>query len=124
MLVEADGARGKSFKTPAAHEPVIPGATTLVVIVMGIGAIGRPIAEKCHRPELVAELAGLSIDDVLDVDAAVRVATHPDGVLRAVPEGAQVVVALTPGPGEAMAHRAVLADRLGDCARIDRVVMI
>lgn len=95
VLVEADGARGKSFKTPAEHEPVIPAATTVVVIVFGIDAIGRPIGEMCHRPQLVAALAGLAVGDVLDAEAVFRVVTHPEGVMRSVPPGARVVVAVT-----------------------------
>lgn len=122
VLVEADGARGRSFKTPAEHEPVIPSTTTLVVIVVGADAIGRPIAEKCHRPELVAKLAGLSVHDTLDVDAAVRVLTHPEGLLRAVPAGARVVGVVT--KAEPGGVGALLVSALARSERMQRVVMV
>ncbi len=123
VLVEADGARGRSFKTPAEHEPVIPAATTLVVIVVGADALDRPIAERCHRPELVASLAGLEVGDPLDVDAAVRVLIHPSGVLRAIPLLARVVVAVTKVDA-APDGAAVLQRRLGATAAFDRIVAI
>ncbi|MCA9941277.1 MAG: EF2563 family selenium-dependent molybdenum hydroxylase system protein, partial [Anaerolineales bacterium] len=44
VLVEADGSRRRPCKAPAAHEPAIPAQTTLVVPVVGISAIGQPVA--------------------------------------------------------------------------------
>ena len=41
VIVEADGARSMSVKAPAEHEPVIPSRSTLVVIVVGIDAVGN-----------------------------------------------------------------------------------
>ncbi len=124
VLVEADGARGKSFKSPTAHEPVIPAAATLVVIVVGIDAIGRPIIEGCHRPELVAKLAGLSVDDELDVDAAVRVLTHPDGVMRSVPENARIAVAVTKVSASTEGDAKAMAAALTGRARIERCALL
>ena len=45
VVVEADGARGRSLKVPAPHEPVIPSSTTVVVGTLGHfdrGRGGRP----------------------------------------------------------------------------------
>lgn len=95
VLVEADGARGRSFKTPAAHEPVIPATATVVVIVVGVDAIGRPIAKACHRPHLVARLAGVEPTQVLDVETAAEVLLHPHGFRQAIPPGARLGVAIT-----------------------------
>ncbi len=95
VLIEADGARRRPFKAPGAHEPVVPDGATLVVIVMGMDAIGRRIDDVCHRPERVAALAGCDRGDVLDVPAALRVLAHPDGFLESVPQRAQVAVAIT-----------------------------
>jgi probable selenium-dependent hydroxylase accessory protein YqeC len=124
VLVEADGARGRSFKTPAEHEPVIPAASTLVVIVMGIDAIGHPIRKVCHRPELVATLAGLRVDDALDIDAVVRVLRHPDGVMRAVPEGARVAVAVTKVSTARRSDAEALATALLATPRIERCALV
>ena len=95
LLVEADGANRLPFKAPGAGEPVIPRRTTLVAIVAGTDAIGRPIGEACHRPERVAALTGRSLDGVLRAEDAARVLGHPDGGLKGVPSGARVVALLT-----------------------------
>ena len=59
VLVEADGSKGKPVKFPAAHEPVIPDGTDVIVIVMGFFAIGQTIAQACHRPDLVCRCLGV-----------------------------------------------------------------
>jgi probable selenium-dependent hydroxylase accessory protein YqeC len=124
VLVEADGARGQSFKTPADHEPVIPSATTLVVIVVGCDAIGRPIAEKCHRPELVAALAGKEANESLDIETMLCVMTHPAGVLRAVPDAARVMVALTKAHEARAGEVAELKGRIDGSGRFERCVVV
>jgi probable selenium-dependent hydroxylase accessory protein YqeC len=70
ILVEADGARGRSLKLPASHEPVLPSATTLLVVLAGLDVLGRPLdAERVHRLEQVIEVcrrpAGTAIDSEL-----------------------------------------------------------
>ena len=95
VLVEADGARGRSFKAPARHEPVIPEAATVVVVVFGADAFGRSIDGEAHRPELVAALAGCELGDVITPEVAATVLGHHDGGLRGVPVGARTVVAIT-----------------------------
>ena len=46
VVVEADGSRKRPFKAPAGHEPVIPGATTLLIACIGASAFAQPIAES------------------------------------------------------------------------------
>ncbi len=125
LLAEADGARGRSFKAPAPHEPVIPAAATLVVVVAGIDAIGRTIAEVAHRPERVAALTGRRPDDVVRPADMAHVLSDPQGGRRGVPAGARVVVALTKvSPGSDADAAAAIADRLKTDPNIDRVVTI
>ncbi|MCH8991199.1 MAG: putative selenium-dependent hydroxylase accessory protein YqeC, partial [Acidobacteria bacterium] len=75
ILVEADGARGRSLKAPSQFEPVIPSASTVVVIVTGIDAIGRSIATACHRPERVAAILGRPLTYHLGARDVARVLT-------------------------------------------------
>ena len=56
VLVESDGSRGLPAKAPAAHEPVLPQGCTHVLAIFGLDAIGRPLCEIAHRPQLVADL--------------------------------------------------------------------
>jgi len=59
VVNEADGARMMPFKAPADHEPVLASTTTLLVVVIGLDALGQPIDEMhMHRPERIAALTG------------------------------------------------------------------
>lgn len=59
LLIEADGARSRSLKSPASHEPVIPPSTTLTVAIAGLDALGQFLDEKTvHRLEEVCRLTG------------------------------------------------------------------
>ena len=102
LVVEADGARRRPFKAPAAYEPVVPAAATLVLSVIGADAIGGLIDRCCHRPQLVAALAGCEPGDELTPTRAARVLLHPEGNRASVPSAARFVVALTKvGPDRA-----------------------
>lgn len=95
ILVEADGAARKPLKAPAAHEPVIPAATTLVVAVVGLSVVGRTLAAAAvHRPELAARVAGVSMGEIVTPGLVARVIVHPDGLARGVPPGARFIAVL------------------------------
>ncbi|MCH8155661.1 MAG: putative selenium-dependent hydroxylase accessory protein YqeC, partial [Proteobacteria bacterium] len=59
LLAEADGARGRPFKAPASHEPVIPTGATLVVVVAGIAWFVYPTisawVDRVRLPEVEVE---------------------------------------------------------------------
>jgi molybdenum cofactor cytidylyltransferase len=93
ILNEADGSRMRPFKAPAAHEPVIPVETTLVVPVVGADIFGKPLdADHVHRPELVSALSGAPLGTTITPEIVARVLAHPEGGRKAVPAGARVVV--------------------------------
>jgi len=93
LLNEADGSRMRPFKAPAAHEPVIPVETTLVVPVVGADVFGRPLdAEHVHRPELVSALSGAPLGAPITPEIVASVLAHPHGGRKNVPAGARVVV--------------------------------
>jgi probable selenium-dependent hydroxylase accessory protein YqeC len=95
LLNEADGSRMLPFKAPAAHEPVIPGDTTLVVPMVGADVFGQPLDDKhVHRPEVVAALSGATVGDRITPEIVARTLAHPDGGRKGVPEGARVVVVI------------------------------
>jgi len=57
LLVEADGAAGRSLKAPREDEPVLPENTSLLVPVVGIDVLGSPLDEQhVFRAELAARL--------------------------------------------------------------------
>ncbi len=92
VIVEADGARGRPFKAPGALEPVVPTSTTVLVSVIGATALGRVIADQCHRPLRVAALAGCRPSERLTPERAAAVLLHPLGGSRALPTGARQAV--------------------------------
>jgi molybdenum cofactor cytidylyltransferase len=93
VLVEADGSRMRPIKAPAAHEPVIPSGTTLVVPVVGIDALDGRFSQVTHRPELAEALLQYSVSgDQLSVLDVARLLTHPQGGLKEVPANARVIV--------------------------------
>ena len=99
VAVEADGSRGRPFKAPGVHEPVIPEGVDVVAAVIGAGVLGRPLDERSvHRPEIVAQIAGAKIGDVVTPELAAKVLTSSDGGRKGVPESAEFVV-LVSGAG-------------------------
>jgi molybdenum cofactor cytidylyltransferase len=95
ILNEADGSRMRPFKAPAAHEPVIPPETTLVVPVVGADVLGRTLgAEHVHRPELISALSGAPLGASITPEVVARVLSHRDGGLKGVPSGARVVAVI------------------------------
>ena len=95
VLVEADGARQRSLKVPAAHEPVVPRTTTLLLVLAALDVLGQPLAEeKVHRVELVAAAAGKAPGDRVDEDVVVAVLRQAGGYLSRVPPGARAGVFL------------------------------
>lgn len=124
ILVEADGAKGRSLKAPSEFEPVIPTASTVVVIVAGIDAVGRSIATACHRPERVAAILERPLTYHLGARDVARVLTSAAGGLKEVPPNARVVVAVTKvGTDDIEAARDLTTQVVAD-PDIERVVVI
>lgn len=122
VLVEADGARRRSFKAPASHEPVIPASTSVFVVVAGLDAVGGRIVDVAHRPERVAELLGRSVEHRLRAADVVGVVADPAGGLKGAPSGARIVVVLTKAGAAAPGVAEEVRDRLATVVRIERVL--
>lgn len=123
VLVAADGSRGLP-KENLNCEPVIPGTTTLLVVVVGADILGKTLDSRyVHRPEIVASLTGREIGSVIDADMIAELIAHPEGLLREYPSGARVVlfinkIDLIPEPDEG--YR---LDRLILGKKIEKVVL-
>jgi probable selenium-dependent hydroxylase accessory protein YqeC len=95
VLVEADGARGRSLKVPAAHEPVVPRATTLLLVLAALDLLGEPLDERwVHRLERVSEASGKPPGERLAAEDVGRALCAPDGYLARVPPGSRAGVFL------------------------------
>jgi probable selenium-dependent hydroxylase accessory protein YqeC len=109
VVIEADGARGRSLKAPAEYEPVVPDETTLMVVLVGLDVLDERLdAEHVHRLEVVVELSGAvpgtEVTEDVVVDCVVR------GYIPKVPKGSRHVVFLN----KATDYRLKTAERLGE----------
>ena len=95
LIVEADGSHGKPLKAPASHEPVIPAASTLVVILMGIDAVGQPLERVVHRVAVAQRFVERGPDHRLSPEDCATILLHREGILQSCPEDARVAIAIT-----------------------------
>ncbi len=81
ILIEADGARRCAVKAPAPHEPVIPASADTVVLVAGLGAMGKAVTDDVvFRSQLWSQLAG----DVVTPEGLWTIATDERAYGRAL----------------------------------------
>ena len=93
VIIEADGARGRSLKAPASHEPVVPEWSTATIVVAGLDVLGRPLDEESvHRLEIVTELPGASVGSPI-VEEVVALSIVR-GYFPTIPRGSRRVVFL------------------------------
>jgi molybdenum cofactor cytidylyltransferase len=124
VIVEADGSRMQPIKAPADHEPVINPETNLVVNVVGIDAIGGRLTDIAHRPERVARVTGLELDDRLTGDALEALIVHPDGGMKSVPDKATFISFINKVETESdLAIGRRVAKRILQQPRVSRVVI-
>jgi molybdenum cofactor cytidylyltransferase len=115
LLIEADGARQRPLKAPAAYEPVIPTWVDQVVVMSGLGGLGKALnSDSVHRPEIFAQLAGLGLGEEICVTHLAQVLGSPSGGLKGIPVGASQVLFLNQAEGEI---------RMALGARLDNVLV-
>lgn len=68
VLIEADGSNRKPIKFPNSTEPVLPDHVEEIVVVCGLQALGRPLVEAAHRPELVKACLGANDDTIITLN--------------------------------------------------------
>ncbi len=94
VVVESDGARRHPFKAPKVFEPPVPALTTTAIGLIGVDALGRVIADRCHRPLRVAAAGRCSPYERLSPEIAARVLTSQLGTHKNIPDSARFVVAI------------------------------
>jgi molybdenum cofactor cytidylyltransferase len=124
LLIEADGARGRSLKAPDKHEPVIPAFVDLVVPMAGLDVLGQtPQSEAIHRPELVAALLRSRKEIQIGPAELAAVIEAEDGGLKGIPDGAEVRVLLNKTADTAIEPGGQVAQALLKNPRIRSVVL-
>lgn len=95
LLIEADGSRQLPMKAPAEHEPAIPPFANIVVVTVGLSALGMPLSpEWVHRPEQFALLSGLAPGAEITPAGLVELLLHPQGGLKRIPIAARRIALL------------------------------
>jgi len=124
-IYEADGARMRPFKAPAAHEPVLSSSTTLLVPVVGIRAISAPLDDKnTHRPEIIARVAKAELGQPITPELVARVVSHPGAGLKEKPRGARVIALVNQVESESqLASARDIAQRLLRKGEIEAVAI-
>jgi probable selenium-dependent hydroxylase accessory protein YqeC len=93
VVNEADGARMKPFKAPAEHEPVLASTTTLLIVLVGLDALGEPIDEEhLHRPERIVALSGAAAGQALEAAHVAAVVREYEARCAEVDEAARFAV--------------------------------
>jgi probable selenium-dependent hydroxylase accessory protein YqeC len=126
VLVKADGARTRLLKAPDEREPQVPAGAETVLPIASARVVGKPLTgEWVHRPERVAAVTGLDVGAEIDAEAVAGVLASPDGGLKDVPAGAQVVavVNMVDDDDRRAVGERVAAETLARTERIDRVVL-
>lgn len=122
-LVEADGAKGRLLKAPAAYEPVIPMEADRVAVVAGLDAVGGSLnGHVVHRPEIAAQLIEASPGARITPQMVADLLAHPLGGMKGIPPGAAVVVLLTQWHAGDLEDGELIAERLLSTGRVARVV--
>jgi len=95
VIGEADGAAGRPVKTPAEQEPIIPSSATLVIAMIGLEALGMPLAPRVvFRLALFKDLTGLDEGNTLTPSVLAKVFQSPKGFFKGTPEFARRIAFL------------------------------
>ncbi len=123
VIVEADGARGRLLKAPAAHEPSMPPATNVLMPVASLSVVGSPLgAALVHRPELVAGLLGIEPGSTIRPEHLATILLSDQGGLKRAPEQVRVWPVLARVDAVNRRELSGLIDRLIENPRVAGVV--
>ena len=103
VLVEADGSGRKPIKFPNASEPVLPENVEEIVVVCGLQALGKPLAEAAHRPELVKKCLGADEDTRITLEHIAKLIR--EGYLRPLRKKHRSITVYPTGGTEAERER-------------------
>ncbi len=93
VLVEADGARQRPFKTHMSHEPVIPSSTDKVIIVVGSDVVHQPLSdETVHRAELFAKKWNMALGAPLTRKIIAKELLSTAGYTRKIPVTSNIAI--------------------------------
>jgi len=125
VLVKADGARMRRFKSPSAKEPQLPRTADAVVSIASVHVVGEPLTDSLvHRVEEVSEITGLSEGEEITAADVAAVLASEKGGLKDVPEDATAIPLLNMVDDEELEATArEVAAEIHERADVPRVVL-
>jgi len=114
VLVEADGAAGRSLKAHAEHEPVVSPRADLVIAVIGVECLGAPMDDAhVHRAALLRERLNRPVGAIVTLEDVASIVLHRGGYLARVARDTEVIVFVNQvATSQALADARRLADAL------------
>ena len=83
VLIKADGARGRSIKAPAEHEPPVPACADTVIPVVSAKVIGMKLTTRiAHRVDRLSTITGLKEHDEIRPEHIARLLSSAEGSLK------------------------------------------
>ena len=93
ILIEADGSRRLPIKAPAAHEPVIPGWTDMVIGCIGLDCLGNPMnSQTVHRPEHFSAVTNLGSGEIIGPEHLISLVASSQGLFKNTSKNMQKIV--------------------------------
>jgi len=92
VIAEADGAKMRSLKAPAAHEPVILPQADTVIGVVGLSVLGGTVEDVCFRTEQVCRVLGCDLSHRITCDDIVTLLLSENGTRKGVGDRTYIVV--------------------------------
>jgi probable selenium-dependent hydroxylase accessory protein YqeC len=126
ILIEADGSRRLPIKAPAAHEPVIPGWTDMVVGCIGLDCLGRPMdGQTVHRPECLAAVTKQSPGDLLGPDHLVSLVAASRGLFKNTTKNMRKIVFFNKADTKGLVQkgRALASRVLKECPGVENCLV-
>jgi probable selenium-dependent hydroxylase accessory protein YqeC len=102
IIVEADGARGKSLKFYGHHEPQIPLTTNKVIVVIGADCFNKPInSNNVHRHENLIKHFGID-EKIINPELIYNLLKDKAGLTKGIPKTSKRYLAVNKvkSPGE------------------------
>lgn len=89
IIVEADGAARMPLKAPADHEPVVPASTRWLIGLVGLDAVGKPMAAPwVFRAKRFAKITGIGPGQSVSTASVAALIRDAKGLMKGAPEGA------------------------------------
>lgn len=124
IIVEADGAAGRSLKAPREGEPVLPKNTTLLVPIVGIDVLGRPLDEQyVFRSQIAARILNAAMGTIVTEEMIAQLLAE---LIKNRPEKARVIPFINKVdlPGGLERARGLAAHLLKvEGAKLERIVL-